>query len=103
MPNEMTELKQQVAVLASSQVKMENAMVSVADSLKALTRLEVQHAETRESVARAFTAIGKHDERLLAIDTALPTLKLSSNIFVRITTAVILFVAAAVVGSVIIK
>lgn len=95
---ELAELKQQVAVLANSQIKMEEALVSVAQSLKALTKLEVQHDETRESVSRAFTLIGKHDERLLEIDKALPTLKMSSNIFFRITTAIILLVAAAVVG-----
>lgn len=103
MSGDITELKQQVAVLANSHIKMEAAMVSMADSLKALTKLEVQHAETQAAVARMFKSAADNEKRIRDIEVALPALKMSSNIFVRITTAVILMVVAAIVGSVLIK
>jgi len=80
--------------------KLENAMESIATSLKTLTELEVHHAETREALERAFKGIGenrtlilasceKMEIRVRAIENQMPILKLTSKWIISGALAVI--------------
>ena len=102
-PSDIAILKQEMAVMAASVNKMEQAMVTIADSLKSLTRLEVMHSETRAAADRSLRAHADNEKRIREIEIAMPTLKLASNGFVRIVLVVITVIVAAVVGSVLIK
>lgn len=53
------------------------AVVSIDESLKTLTRLDVKHDETRSSVARAFIFLEDHEKRIRAIEAEMPTVKLT--------------------------
>ena len=62
--------------------RLEDAVISIKDSLVALVRLEAHHAETREALNRAFREFdrleAKHDalaERVAVIEKDIPPLK----------------------------
>lgn len=59
--------------------EVKTAIKSIADSLRTLAALEAHHAETRDGLGRAFTAIDDHEKRLRAIEQNLPVLKLTSG------------------------
>lgn len=55
---------------------IEETLASINETLRTLTSLEAKHMETRSALERAFTEIGRHEDRLRAIELELPTLKL---------------------------
>lgn len=55
---------------------IEETLASINETLRTLTSLEAKHMETRGALERAFTEIGRHEERLRSIELELPTLKL---------------------------
>ncbi len=55
---------------------IEETLASINETLRTLTSLEAKHMETRSALERAFTEIGRHEERLRSIELELPTLKL---------------------------
>lgn len=70
--------------------KLETAIETIAESLQTLTRLEIHHSETRESLERAFKAIeenrkayelscDKVDQRLRGVELQMPILKMTSR------------------------
>lgn len=75
----IVQLDHQVQEHGSSLIEIRSAIKSIAESLHKLTELETHHVHTRESLARAFTEIGKVEERQNEMDKTLPTLKLASR------------------------
>ena len=69
---------------------LRHAVSSIDKSLQTLTQLEVRHAETREALERAFTAIAKLADRIVPIEQELPTLRLAR---------MMVFASAAVFGT----
>lgn len=63
-----------LAVLERDMNQMQGALVSISDSLSRLVALEERHAETRESVGRAFKQVGEIDDRLGEIEKIMPGL-----------------------------
>lgn len=63
-----------LAVLERDMTQMQGALVSISDSLSRLVALEERHAETRESVGRAFNQVGEIDDRVSQIEHVLPQL-----------------------------
>lgn len=55
---------------------IEETLASINETLRTLTSLEAKHVETRSALERSFSELGRHDERLRAIELELPTLKL---------------------------
>lgn len=55
--------------------RIDEAIRNIQESLAALVRLEERHAETRESLGRAFAAVKSVDDRVRAIETEMPMLK----------------------------
>lgn len=79
-------LEHRVHSLEGAVHDISEAIKTIAASMSQIARLELMHAETRNALERAFSAIehGKVDlervdERVKAIETAIPTLKESSN------------------------
>ena len=58
---------------------IEKTMASISESLKQLAALEQKHAETRESISRAFNEIAEHNVRIREVELALPTIKMTSK------------------------
>jgi len=75
----MTTLYQRVENIAESQVEMKSALKDIAASLKSLTRLEVEHNESRSAIKRAFTRIDDHETRVRDMEDAMPTIKLATG------------------------
>ena len=59
-------LDSRVKVVEDSVLRQERTTERIADAVERLVILETQHAETRESINRAFQAIKAVDERLSA-------------------------------------
>jgi hypothetical protein len=55
------------------------ALTAIKESLQTLAVLETRHAETRESLARAFRTIEDMDDRISVIEHGLPLLNLTSK------------------------
>lgn len=56
---------------------IEQTLKAISDNLTKLAALEQKHIETRDAVERAFDCIATHDTRIRAIETEMPTLKLT--------------------------
>lgn len=75
--SELGRSEQSQNVLVDYRLTMiEQTLKAISDNLTQLAALEQKHIETREALARAFTQIGKQDDRLRVIETEMPTLKL---------------------------
>ena len=55
---------------------IEDTLKGIRDSLNTLAALEQKHMQTREAIERAFSNIGKIDERVRKIEHEMPTLTL---------------------------
>lgn len=55
---------------------IEDTLKAIRDNLGTLAALEQKHLQTREALERAFTSLGKIDERVRKIEHELPTLTL---------------------------
>lgn len=55
---------------------IEETLASINETLRQLTSLEQKHLETRQALERAFSMIGKQDERIRDIELEIPTMKL---------------------------
>lgn len=55
---------------------IEETLKAIKDNLGTLAALEQKHLQTREALERAFTNLGKMDERVRKIEHELPTLTL---------------------------
>ncbi|MFA5630333.1 MAG: hypothetical protein WC997_02375 [Porticoccaceae bacterium] len=55
---------------------VEETLKSVSESLRLLATLEQRHLETREALARAFSAVDENDKRIRAVEVEIPTLKM---------------------------
>lgn len=56
---------------------IEKTMSSMSENLLKLTTLEQKYQSGQEAIFRAFASIERHDTRLCAIESELPTLKLA--------------------------
>lgn len=56
---------------------IENAIKTMADGINKLASLELRHAETRESLERAFQMLKKQDTRIRAVENEMPTMKMT--------------------------
>jgi hypothetical protein len=54
--------------------QIEEAVTEISRSMSTLVTLEQKHAETREGLTRAFSALSKQEERLRAVEMQMPTL-----------------------------
>jgi hypothetical protein len=79
MEQEIAALKQQVQSIANGQDEMKTALKDISSSLKALTRLELQHNESQQAIKRAFARIDDHEDRVREIEKAIPTIKLATG------------------------
>lgn len=89
MPEDgVTDLR--LSMLEEAYQEVKQAVKSIAVSLSTLTTLEVRHAETRESLNRAFSQMemnrleqkeknSDYEKRLRAIEEQMPTMKLIRN------------------------
>lgn len=73
-PNDLLEFR--VETLERDRDEIKRAVISIDESLKMLTRLELHHAETQEAMKRAFNSINDHETRLRPIEADLPTLRM---------------------------
>ena len=55
---------------------IEDTLKAIRDNLGTLAALEQKHLQTREALERAFSTIGKIDERVRKIEHEIPTLTL---------------------------
>lgn len=74
MANETNETNERLAVLEHDSKKKDQILGSISESLERLVKLEERHAETRDSLSRAFNRIDGLEERLEVIEKALPPL-----------------------------
>ncbi|MEJ0004434.1 MAG: hypothetical protein WDN30_14425 [Pararobbsia sp.] len=54
--------------------RIEEAVTEISKSMSSLVALEQQHAETREGLTRAFSALSKQEERLRTVEIQMPTI-----------------------------
>jgi len=96
MEAEFQILKADVAAIKSGQNEMKDALKDIATSMKSLTRLEIQHKESRDALQRAFEKIEDHEQRVRKIETDMPNLKLSSKwVFIAVLGALSLLGTAS--------
>lgn len=55
---------------------IEDTLASIGESIRQLTILERNHAETRQSLERAFASIEKCQNRIRDLEIEMPTMKL---------------------------
>lgn len=72
-------LEYRIASLELAVNEIRQAVKSIDASLQVLARLEVHHADTRDTLARAFSDIGDHETRMRLIEEDMPTVKLTSR------------------------
>jgi hypothetical protein len=68
-----------ISSLETTVSEVKDAVKSIDQSLKTLASLEVRHSETRDALARAFTKMQDHEDRLRVIEVEMPTIKLIRN------------------------
>lgn len=56
--------------------RVSQAVESIDDSLKVLTRLDVKHDESNKGLDRAFINIKDHETRIHGLELEMPTMKL---------------------------
>lgn len=83
--------------------EIRGAVKSIDASLQTLARLELHHAETRDGLGRAFTAINDHEIRMRAVEAEMPMAKLVRNWVIGGVIGVVVLVGVAVVGLVLSK
>lgn len=76
--------------------RVSDAVESIDESLKTLTRLDVKHDETNAGLSRAFISLEDHEKRMRAIEAEMPTMKLGSRWVFRAATGVLGLVGVAV-------
>lgn len=59
--------------------EIRSAVKGIDGSLKILAALEARHAQTSDAVARAFTELKDHEDRLRSAESDLPTMRLVRN------------------------
>ena len=76
-------LDSRVKVVEDSVLRQERTTERIADAVERLVILETQHAETREAIGRAFSAIkavdervDEVDERVVEVEKRMPTLNI---------------------------
>jgi len=97
----MSDQETRLTRLEDSMAEIKNAVMGINQSLQALTRLEERHAETRQSLERAFTAIEKTNKRVSAIEGELPTLKLARTAMFSTIGLIAVYVIGAMIVQVI--
>lgn len=78
--------------------KVSSALISIDESLKTLTRLDVKHDETRTGLVRAFSSIEDHEDRVRKIEEEIPTLKLVRGWVIAGTLALVGLVGVSIVN-----
>ena len=68
-----------IIVLSSDSADFKRTLRNIDDKLDVLIRLEVEHAETRKKVDRAFSEIDTVKGQVRVIEIGLPVLKLTSK------------------------
>lgn len=91
-------LEYRVNALEAVVGEVKNAVKSIDTSLQTLASLEVHHAETRDGLERAFSEIGDHENRVRAIESEMPTIKLIRNWVVGGVLACVSMVGAATIN-----
>ena len=71
-----TVIEFRIASLEGSVGEIKTAVKSIDNSLQTLARLEVHHAETRETLSRAFREVEDQERRLRALESEGPVAKL---------------------------
>ncbi len=110
MSNEAAVLEHRLNSVERAVEKIADAVQEIASNTTQIAKLEVRHAETRDSLERAFDEIGrlqgecaKFDDRLKVIEVEMPGLKETRALVMKGILVVLGVVALAVIGLVIPK
>lgn len=94
-------LEFRVGALEGAVGEIKQAVKSIDQSLQSLARLETRHAETRDGLSRAFTDIEDHETRLRAVESEMPTMKLTRSWILRAVVVIVGAVCLALLGMVV--
>lgn len=94
-------LEFRVGALEGAVGEIKSAVKSIDQSLQSLARLETRHAETRDGLSRAFTDIEDHEARLRAVESEMPTVKLTRSWTLRAVVGIVVVVCLALLGMVV--
>jgi len=89
MDERLIRLEERQEHLAADMSEIKHSIKDIAASLRALTKLETEHSETRDALKRAFTRIDDLEKRVRTIEDAMPTISLSSTWVFRAALAII--------------
>lgn len=99
-PRSVTDLRIENLEEAVGEIKQ--AVRSIDTSLQTLARLEVHHAETRDSITRAFAEINDHETRMRVLEEDAPTMRMIRTWVLAGVVGVVAMVGTAIVGLVIV-
>lgn len=96
--NEHGAMEIRISNLEESVGEIKRAVKSIDQSMQAMVRLEAHHAETRDSVARAFKAIEDQGARLRKLEEEAPKMRLVAGWVVTWVVGIVGLVGVALIG-----
>lgn len=89
-------LRVEVRHVRESITEMRDMLKSINSAVQALVRVEQQQVEQRDSINRAHESIENHNERLMVLERAQPSLLMTRNWVLAAVVAVFAFTAWAI-------
>ena len=97
------EIENRVSNLERDHASIRDAISGIERSLEALVRLEERHAETRESLMRAFTLCERLESRMMQVELQMPALNETRAWVVRAILGTVTIVGSALIYLVVAK
>ena len=90
-------LEYRVRSLEASVHEIKQAVKSIDESLQTLARLELRHAETRETLSRAFHEVEEQEKRIRALEAEAPVTRLISRWVIGAVIGIVALVGIALI------
>lgn len=97
------DIEERVGVVEYAVGEIKESVNKIASAVETLARVEVKHEETREAMSRAFRTLDSHEQRITAVEAALPPLKEARGWAVRGLLAIVGMVGIALLGLVLVS
>jgi uncharacterized protein YydD (DUF2326 family) len=95
----LARLEEQLKYVSVDIGDIKKAMVQLSDVMKNFAVCEERHAQTKETLGRAFNLIDSNSRRIKDMEEELPLRKLATNWIFKAMLAVLALLAMAVIGT----